>query len=99
MKGMQRIFDLIDMVKKRPNRKLKLCGILLTMFDTRTLHSREILEGMQADFGEQVFPTVIKKTVKFDDATVAGQPMLSFAPHSPHAEDYRQLAKEVLNRV
>jgi chromosome partitioning protein len=99
MKGMQRLLETIQKVKQKLNRQLEVMGILLTMFDRRTLHSKEIQEGMRERFGELIFQTIIPKSVQFDDATVAGEPILRFAPRSEHARSYRSLAKEVLQRV
>ena len=99
MRGMQRLLETIQKVKHKLNPELEVMGILLTMFDRRTLHSREIFDGIQDRFGDLVFQTIIKKSVQFDDATVAGAPILWFAPQSEHAQDYRSLAKEVLQRA
>ncbi len=68
------------------------------MYDGRTLHSREVMETLVAGWGETVFHTVIRRTVKFSDATVVGEPITTYASTSPGAESYRQLAKEVLAR-
>ena len=73
-------------------------GVLPTMYDPRTLHSREVLSTVQQAFGDLVFTTVIHRTVKFPDAAVAGEPITAFAPGSSGAEAYRQLAREVLAR-
>ena len=71
---------------------------LVTMYDSRTLHSREVLTRVVDRFGDEVFHTVISRTVRFPDATVAGEPITSFDPASNGASSYRQLAKEVLER-
>jgi chromosome partitioning protein len=68
------------------------------MYDSRTLHTREVLAGVVAGFGEKVFHTVISRTVRFPDATVAGEPITVFDPASNGASAYRELAKEVLDR-
>jgi len=73
-------------------------GILATMYDSRTLHSREVLQRVLEAFGDSVFHTVIRRTVKFPETTVAGEPITSYAPTSPGAEAYRMLAREVLVR-
>src|SRR3546814_10510068 len=69
------------------------------MFDGRTLHSREVMERLVHAWGEKVFHTVIRRTIKFSDSTVAGEPITSYASSSAGAESYRQLAREVLARV
>jgi chromosome partitioning protein len=80
------------------NPALELDGILATMYDSRTLHSREVLERVVDTFGDSVFHTVIGRTVKFPDASVAGAPITTFAPDHPAAEAYRQLARELIFR-
>ena len=73
-------------------------GVLGTMFDGRTLHGREVMQRLVEAWGDTVFHTVIRRTVKFSDSTVAGEPITSYATASAGAESYRQLAKEVLAR-
>ena len=68
------------------------------MFDGRTLHSREVMERLVQAWGDKVFHTVIRRTVKFSDSTVAGEPITTYASTSQGADSYRQLAKEVLSR-
>ena len=73
-------------------------GILATMVDSRTLHSREVLERLEQAFGEQLFDTRIRRTIKFPDASVANEPITSYAPSHPGADAYRRLAREVIAR-
>jgi chromosome partitioning protein len=73
-------------------------GLLATMYDSRTLHTREVLAGVVAGFGDKVFHTVINRTVRFPDASVAGEPITVFDPTSNGAASYRELAREVLDR-
>ena len=68
------------------------------MFDGRTLHGREVLERLVQAWGDKVFHTVIRRTVKFSDSTVAGEPITRYASDSAGAEAYRQLAREVAVR-
>jgi len=98
LRGVALLKDTIDKVKSRLNPGLDIIGVLPTMYDPRTLHSREVLQTVQQAFGDLVFVTVINRTVKFPDAAVAGEPITSFAPGSTGAESYRQLAREVLAR-
>jgi chromosome partitioning protein len=98
LRGVALLKDTIDKVTSRLNPRLQIMGVLPTMFDARTLHSREVLSTVQQAFGDLVFTTVISRTVKFPDAAVAGEPITAFAPGSPGAEAYRQLAREVLSR-
>ncbi len=98
LRGIALLTDTITKVQDRLNPNLGVLGILGTMFDGRTLHSREVLERVVQAFGEDVFHTVIRRTVKFPETTVAGEPITTYASSSPGAEAYRMLAREVLSR-
>jgi chromosome partitioning protein len=98
LRGVALLKTTIDKVKERLNPKLEIDGVLGTMFDGRTLHSREVMERLVQAWGDQVFHTVIRRTVKFSDSTVAGEPITTYASTSAGADQYRQLAKEVLAR-
>jgi len=98
LRGIALLTDTIAKVQDRLNPQLQILGILATMYDPRTLHSREVLERVVQAFGEVVFHTVIKRTVKFPETTVAGEPITTYATNSPGAEAYRSLAREVLAR-
>ncbi|OYO22237.1 chromosome partitioning ATPase [Enemella dayhoffiae] len=98
LRGIALLTDTISKVQERLNPKLEVTGILGTMYDSRTLHSREVLERVVQAFGETVFHTVIRRTVKFPETTVAGEPITTYASSSPGAEAYRTLAREVLTR-
>ena len=99
LRGIALLTDTIDKVQDRLNPDLKVLGLLGTMYDSRTLHAREVLERIVEAFGDKVFHTVIKRTVRFPETTVAGEPITSYASSSPGAQAYRQLACEVLLRV
>jgi chromosome partitioning protein len=98
MRGVALLMETIDKVSRRLNKNLTIDGLLATMYDSRTLHTREVLARIVNGFGEKVFHTVINRTVRFPDATVAGEPITSFDPGSMGANSYRELAKEVLER-
>jgi chromosome partitioning protein len=98
MRGVALLRETIDKVSSRLNPRLAIDGLLATMYDSRTLHSREVLTRVVNGFGEGVFHTVISRTVRFPDATVAGEPITSFDPASAGASAYRDLAKELLER-
>jgi chromosome partitioning protein len=99
LRGVALLKTTIDKVTERLNPKLHVDGVLGTMYDGRTLHGREVMERLVQAWGDTVFHTVIRRTVKFSDSTVAGEPITTYAGSSPGAEAYRQLAKEVLARV
>ncbi|WP_425454081.1 ParA family protein [Nocardioides immobilis] len=98
LRGVALLKNTIDKVQERLNPRLEIDGVLGTMFDGRTLHGREVLERLVQAWGDHVFHTVIRRTVKFSDSTVAGEPITSYASDSGGAEAYRQLAKEVALR-
>ena len=98
LRGVALLKTTIDKVRERLNPRLEIDGVLGTMFDGRTLHSREVMERLVQAWGDKVFHTVIRRTVKFSDSTVAGEPITSYATTSTGAEAYRQLAKEVALR-
>jgi len=98
MRGVALLMETIEKVSCRLNTKLTIDGLLATMYDSRTLHTREVLSSIVNGFGDKVFHTVINRTVRFPDATVAGEPITSFDSGSLGANSYRELAKEVLER-
>ena len=98
LRGVALLVETIDKVKDRLNPALELDGILATMYDSRTLHSREVLERVVETFGDKVFETVIGRTVKFPDASVSGTPIIQFAPDHAASQAYRQLARELIFR-
>jgi chromosome partitioning protein len=98
LRGVALLKTTIDKVRERLNPKLQIDGVLGTMFDGRTLHSREVMDRLVQAWGDTVFHTVIRRTVKFSDATVAGEPITAYATTSAGADSYRQLAREVLVR-
>lgn len=98
LRGVALLMDTIQKVQERLNPRLEIEGLLATMYDARTLHGREVLARLGEAFGDRVFHTVISRTVRFPDATVAGEPITSYDSSSAGAHSYRDLAKEVLAR-
>ena len=98
LRGVALLIDTIDKVQQRLNPNLRLEGILATMYDGRTLHGREVYSRVLEAFGDKVFDTVISRTVRFPETTVAGEPITTWAPTSNGAVAYRELAMEVLSR-
>jgi chromosome partitioning protein len=98
LRGVALLIDTIEKVQQRLNPELKLDGILATMYDGRTLHGREVFSRVLEAFGDTVFDTVISRTVRFPETTVAGEPITSWAPSSTGAKAYRNLAREVISR-
>jgi len=98
LRGVALLMDTIYRVQERINPRLEVEGILATMYDSRTLHGREVLARVVDAFGDKVFRTVIARTVRFPETTVAGEPITTYASSSTGAAAYRQLAREVLAR-
>jgi chromosome partitioning protein len=98
LRGVALLVETIEKVTDRLNPRLEVDGILATMVDSRTLHSREVVARVVEAFGDLVFHTVITRTVKFPDASVAAEPITSYASAHPGAEAYRQLARELVAR-
>ena len=88
----------IDKVKSFLNPELKLVGILATMYDRKTLHNREVLTAILEKYPEDVFETIIAKTIRFAETTVAGEPITAYASSSGGAQSYRRLARELIAR-
>ncbi|MFC3996603.1 ParA family protein [Nocardiopsis sediminis] len=98
LRGVALLMDTIQKVQERLNERLVIDGFLGTMYDPRTLHAREVLATIIDGFGDKVYGTVINRTVRFPDATVAGEPITRFDSSSAGAGAYRDLAREVLAR-
>ena len=96
LRGMALLMDTISKIADRLNPSLKIVGVLATMYDARTVHGREVLGRVEEAFGDRVFRTVVGKTIRFAEAPVAGESILTYAGDSPGAAAYRDLAEEVL---
>ncbi len=97
LRGLVQLQNTLEMIRENLNPQVEIEGILPTMFDRRTLHSREAVEILRENFGDLVFNTKIRKTVRYAEAPVKGQSVLAYDPSSEAAAMYRDLAKEVLN--
>ncbi|MDO5662734.1 MAG: AAA family ATPase [Brachybacterium sp.] len=98
LRGVALLVETIEKVQDRINPALEVDGILITMFDPRTLHAREVVNRVVGAFPDQTFHTTINRTVKFPDASVAAEPITSYASTTKGAEAYRQLARELISR-
>jgi chromosome partitioning protein len=98
LRGLALLTDTVDKVRERLNPRLSISGILVTRFDTRTVNAREVMARVLERFGDLVFDTVITRTVRFPETSVAGEPITSWAPKSSGAQAYRALAREVIDR-
>lgn len=99
LRGLALLTDTVEKVSDRLNFDLEILGILVTMFDRRTSHAREVMSRVVEVFGDRVFDSVITRTVRFPETSVAGEPIISWAPSSQGAQQYRNLALEVLERT
>ncbi len=98
LRGVALLVQTIEKIRERLNPDLELAGVLATMYDSRTLHGREVLARVVETFGDKVFHTVINRTIRFPETTVAGEPITTYASSSGGAQAYRELAKELLAR-
>ena len=98
LRGLALLTDTVDKVRDRLNPRLQISGILVTRFDTRTVNAREVMARVLERFGDLVFDTVITRTVRFPETSVAGEPITTWAPKSGGAKAYRALACEVIDR-
>ncbi len=98
LRGLALLTDTVDKVRDRLNPKLDISGILLTRYDPRTVNSREVMARVVERFGDLVFDTVITRTVRFPETSVAGEPITTWAPKSGGAIAYRALAREFIDR-
>ena len=97
LRGLLQLERTLEMIRENINPRVRIQGILATLFDARTLHGREAIEILKENFGPLVFKTVVRKTIKFAEAPVQGASVLKYDPRGKGAEAYRSLAREVLN--
>ncbi|MDD6373093.1 MAG: AAA family ATPase [Bifidobacteriaceae bacterium] len=97
LRGVALLMQSIDKVKSRINPNLTIFGVLITMY-TRTLHSEEVIQRIYEAFKGKVFHTVISRSIKLPDATVAAAPITMFAPQHRTALEYREVTREIIAR-
>lgn len=97
LRGLAQLQKTLELVRENLNPNVHMAGILPTLYDSRTTHGTEAVELLRESFGDLVFQTVVRKTIKFAEAPVKGSSVLKYAPRSDAAEAYRALAREVLN--
>lgn len=97
--GLRQLLETISVVRERSNPDLVVGGVLLTMYDPRTLHAQQVRERVEEHFGAAVFKSLVRRSVAFDYATVAGEPLVYHRPTHQCAQAYRELAKEVMSRA
>ena len=99
MRGLLQLQHTVSIIKEHLNPKLEIEGILPTMVDTRTLHAQEAIELLEENFSGRVFRSRISRTVRFAEAPVQGKSILAYEPDGSAAASYRNLAKELMDRV
>ena len=97
LRGLLQLEKTLEMIRENLNPDVHIKGILPTLFDARTHHGKESIEVLRENFGDLVFDTVVRKTIKFAEAPVTGSSVLKYDPKGRGAESYRALAREVLN--
>ena len=98
LEGLSKLLDTIKLVNLHLNSSLSIQGVLLTMFDARTTLSKQVAEEVKDFFSDDVYKTIIPRSVKLAEAPSFGQSVLSYSSSSAGAKAYRELAKEVINR-
>ncbi len=98
LEGLTKLLETEKIVKTRINKDLEVLGVVMTMYDSRTSLANQVVEEVQAYFGEKVFKTMIPRTVRLAEAPSFGKSILSYDSKSKGARAYRDLAKEVINR-
>jgi chromosome partitioning protein len=97
LRGLVQLENTLAMVRENLNPEVRVEGIVPTMYDGRTLHAREAIEILEEHFGDLVYDTRIRKTIRYAEAPVKGSSVLRYDPSGPAAQAYRDLAKEVLD--
>ncbi len=99
LEGTDDLLETIDKIKVRANPQLQILGAVITLFDRRTLLSKDIHEQIQSVFGDKLFETVITKSVRLEESPAYRESIFTFAPRSSGAYEYYRLSEEVLSRV
>jgi chromosome partitioning protein len=93
MRGISPLLDTVEVIRRRLNPQLEILGILPTMYSTGTVHARDVVDEIKAVFGDKVFDIVVRKSIRFAEATVASQGIVDYAHKHPGAQAYKQLAQ------
>ncbi|HKV42162.1 MAG TPA: ParA family protein [Blastocatellia bacterium] len=99
LEGSDDLLETVEKIKARPNPKLKVLGVVITLHDKRTTLARDIFEQIKTVFGEKVFSTVITRSVRLEESPAYKETIFSFAPQSSGATEYASLCQEVISRV
>ena len=99
LEGTDDLLETIEKVKARPNPKLEMVGVLVTLHDKRTTLGKEVYEQIRRVFGPKLFDTVITKSVRLEESPAYKESIFTFAPQSSGAVEYEKLCNEVISRV
>lgn len=99
LEGTDDLLDTIEKIKQRANPGLQILGALITLYDKRTVLSKDIQKQIHEVFGDRVFKTMISKSVRLEESPAYHEPIFTFAPNSSGAYEYYKLTEEVLSRV
>jgi chromosome partitioning protein len=99
LEGTDDLLETVEKVKARPNPRLQVLGVVITLLDKRTTLARDIQEQIKAVFGDKVFETVISKSVRLEESPAYKESIFTFAPNSSGATEYSSLCAEVMRRV
>lgn len=99
LEGTDDLLETVEKIKARPNPNLQLLGVVVTLYDRRTAIARDSLEQIRRVFGDQVFRTVISRSVRLEESPAYRESIFTFAPNSTAALEYEQLCEEVIERV
>jgi chromosome partitioning protein len=95
LKGLQLLRDTVAKVRRRINPRLRVAGILPTMYDARATHGKEVVEALRAMYPDEVYPIIVRRSVRLADASLTSRSVMQYSQHSDAARAYRQLAEEV----
>jgi chromosome partitioning protein len=96
LEGLSQLMNTIQLVRKGLNPGLVVRGLVMTMYDSRMRLAQQVVAEVQSHFGEQVFSTLVPRSVRLGEAPSYGEPILAYAPTSPGGVAYAQLADELL---
>ena len=99
LEGTDDLLETIEKIKARPNPRLEVLGVLVTLHDKRTTLGKEVFEQIKRVFGSKLFKTVITKSVRLEESPAYKESIFTFAPQSSGAVEYEKLCEEVMSRV
>ena len=99
LEGTDDLLETVEKIKARPNPRLQVLGVVITLLDKRTTLAKDIQEQIRAVFGDKVFETVISKSVRLEESPAYKETIFTFAPNSSGAVEYSNLCAEVMRRV